>query len=174
MGATGIFLDRRGSLAREIEAFFLGGRSSALSGRRSDRNRAHDQLQSPGHFKFGTLGRPVSGGRVRTGRKGEIQVRGSNAMRGCDHNPQTTPAVCEAGWFWTGAAGRIETDGFLVIAGRLKDPIITSGEKRFAARHIETVGDKDHVGGQITTLGDRRKFITPPIVPSSEAPEKED
>jgi acyl-CoA synthetase (AMP-forming)/AMP-acid ligase II len=69
---------------------------------------------------------------------GEIWVRGPNVMRGYWNDPRSTAAVFRDGWFKTGDLGRRDHGGFLWIAGRIKDVIISGGENIYPAE-IENV-----------------------------------
>jgi len=156
-------------LAKEIEAFFLDVGLLVCQGYGLTETAPMISYNTPQHFKFGTVGRPAPGVEVRIGDKGEIQARGPNVMLGYYNNPEATEAVFAEGWFRTGDVGHIDDEGFLVITDRIKDLIITSGGKNIAPQRIETAVGKDHYIEQITTIGDRRKFISALIVPSFEA-----
>lgn len=63
---------------------------------------------------------------------GEIVVRSDTLMSGYQNNPQATAAVLKDGWMHTGDAGTMDTDGFLYVADRIKDMIVTGGENVYS------------------------------------------
>jgi len=66
--------------------------------------------------------------------KGEVCVRGPNVMKGYWNRPDATAAAIDAeGWFHTGDVGYLDEDGFLYIADRVKDMVITGGENVYPA-----------------------------------------
>ena len=67
---------------------------------------------------------------------GEIVTRGP---KGYWNNPEATAAAIDVdGWFHTGDVGWFDEDGFLFIADRLKDMVITGGENVYPAE-VESV-----------------------------------
>lgn len=62
------------------------------------------------------------------GEAGEIVVRGPNITRGYWNRPDETAAVLRDGWYHTGDGACFDADGYVVLAGRIKDMIITGGE----------------------------------------------
>ncbi|MEM9604606.1 MAG: AMP-binding protein [Pseudomonadota bacterium] len=59
---------------------------------------------------------------------GEIWIRGENIMLGYYRDPERSlEALTDDGWLRSGDLGRIDDDGALFIAGRLKELIIRSG-----------------------------------------------
>jgi len=73
--------------------------------------------------------RDDDGNAVATGVVGEISVRGAAVMSGYWQLAEATgQALCSDGWLRTGDAGYIDADGYLYIADRLKDMIISGGE----------------------------------------------
>ena len=70
---------------------------------------------------------------------GEVCTRGPNVMKGYWQRPDATAAAIDAeGWFHTGDVGYIDEDGFLYIADRVKDMVITGGENVYPAE-VESV-----------------------------------
>ncbi|CAM3638973.1 long-chain-fatty-acid--CoA ligase [Tsukamurella ocularis] len=67
------------------------------------------------------------------GEVGEILVRGANVMLGYWNRPEETAAALRDGWMHTGDAGRLDDEGYLYLADRIKDMIITGGENVYSA-----------------------------------------
>jgi long-chain acyl-CoA synthetase len=53
-------------------------------------------------------------------------------MSGYFNNPEATAAVLRDGWMHTGDAGTIDEDGYLYVADRVKDMIVTGGENVYS------------------------------------------
>lgn len=67
---------------------------------------------------------------------GELQLRGPEMMLGYIDAEQSRRALTADGWLRTGDLGKQDGDGYVRIAGRLKEVINRGGEK-FSAREIE-------------------------------------
>jgi long-chain acyl-CoA synthetase len=74
-----------------------------------------------------------SGQEVPRGTVGEIEVRGPMVTQGYWKLPTVTAAAFRDGWFRTGDGGRMDENGYLFIADRLKDMIISGGENVYSA-----------------------------------------
>ena len=71
--------------------------------------------------------------------KGEVCVAGPNVMKGYWNRPEATAEAIDAtGWFHTGDVGYLDADGFLFIADRVKDMVISGGENVYPAE-VESV-----------------------------------
>lgn len=88
--------------------------------------------------KIGSVGKPAfyvdirivdkNGNDVLDEKVGELLVRAPNVMKGYWKNQQETQKVLQNGWFATGDCLWRDEEGFLYVAGRKKDVIITGGE----------------------------------------------
>lgn len=94
-------------------------------------------LPLDGPWPWGSVGLPLSGVEVEVvdtaghslpvGEVGAVRVRGSNLFREYWRNLDATAKAFAAGWFDTGDLGSFDSNGFLTLAGRSTDLIITSG-----------------------------------------------
>lgn len=93
---------------------------------------------TPTSDKLETVGVPMPHAEVRivdeddvdvpTGTTGQILTRGPHVMNGYWNQPETTARALRGGWHHTGDAGWLDEDGFLSIAGRTAEMIISGGE----------------------------------------------
>ncbi|HWB26151.1 MAG TPA: AMP-binding protein [Chitinophagaceae bacterium] len=80
---------------------------------------------------------PETGQVTPRGVPGELCTRGYSVMLKYWNNPQATASVLdEAGWMHTGDIGVMDEEGYINIAGRIKDIIIRGGEN-ISPREIE-------------------------------------
>ncbi|WDP87478.1 MAG: long-chain fatty acid--CoA ligase [Desulfobacter sp.] len=156
-------------LERSIEEFFFACGLLVCQGYGLTETSPMISFNTPGAFKFGTVGKPVPNTEVKIGAHGEVLVKGGQVMKGYYNNPEKTAAAMVDGWFKTGDIGEFDPQGFLRITDRIKELIITSGGKNIAPQHIETLVGKDYFIEQIVAIGDRRKFICALVVPSMDA-----
>ncbi|WP_326731734.1 AMP-binding protein [Streptomyces phaeochromogenes] len=76
---------------------------------------------------LGRAGSPALGVRIRIDLDGEVLAQTNTSLAGYWENPEETARVQEGDWFHTGDGGAFN-DGYLTIADRKKDVIITGGE----------------------------------------------
>lgn len=67
------------------------------------------------------------------GEVGEVWARGANTMLGYWNRPEETAKAMVNGWVRTGDAAWMDDDGYVFIADRLKDMIISGGENVYSA-----------------------------------------
>jgi fatty-acyl-CoA synthase len=95
-------------------------------------NRAHaeyDDLSPTDRArKLGRAGAPALGVRLRVDDQGEVLARSNVVLDGYWEQPEATAAAVVDGWFHTGDGGTIDDEGYLTIADRKKDVIISGGE----------------------------------------------
>lgn len=88
------------------------------------------------------------GAMVPRGTVGEIEIAGPNVFLGYHGLPEATAAAFTPdGWFRSGDLGYLDPDGYLYIADRLKDMIISGGENIYPAEVENLLHDLDGVTG---------------------------
>jgi fatty-acyl-CoA synthase len=70
---------------------------------------------------------------VAPGGLGEIEVRGPHVGPGYWGLPEETARAFHDGWFRSGDAARVDADGYVTIADRIKDMYISGGENVYPA-----------------------------------------
>ena len=88
--------------------------------------------------KLGSVGRPIPGVELQMmadrskpsdpGQVGEVTARTRARMEGYWRMPERTSETLVDGWLYSGDMGRLDEDGYLYLAGRSKDIIISGGE----------------------------------------------
>lgn len=88
--------------------------------------------------KRGSIGKPVlfseyklidsEGNEVEKGEVGELAVKGPNIMKEYWNRSEATKDALKDGWLLTGDLAKTDDEGFLFIAGRKKEMIISGGE----------------------------------------------
>jgi long-chain acyl-CoA synthetase len=112
-------------------------------------------------IRIGTVGRPIPGVEVRIAEDGEILVTGPTVCGGYWQQPKATAALIDPeGWLHTGDLGSLDDDGYLTIAGRKKDLIITAYGKNISPSEIETALRHEPLIAQAVVVGDGRPFLT--------------
>ena len=117
-------------------------------------NRPH-----AGEFRFGSVGKPLTGVEVKIADDGEVLIKGPNIFQGYYKNEAATEETLEQGWLHTGDLGRLDEDGFLFITGRKKDIIITAGGKNITPANLENGLKQNRWISQAVVIGDRRPYL---------------
>jgi acyl-CoA synthetase (AMP-forming)/AMP-acid ligase II len=106
-----------------------------------------EPLPSRGPLKAGSVGRGT-GARVRiidqnghpcpANAVGEVHVHGPTVARGYLNDKAATERSFDEEWFRTGDLGALDEDGYLFLAGRIKN-IINRGGEKISPEHVESI-----------------------------------
>ncbi|MGW3958332.1 AMP-binding protein [Amycolatopsis sp. NPDC005003] len=111
---------------------------------------------------LGRAGAPALGVRISVDSDGEVLAQSNHNLDGYWENPAETARVTDGNWFHTGDGGSFE-DGYLTIADRKKDVIISGGENvssievedalnsHPAIREAAVIGIPDEKWGELVT-----------------------
>jgi len=94
-------------------------------------------INLPGHRKAGTVGRPFPGAECMLAENGEVLLRNGSLMDGYYKLQELSSAVIQDGWFRTGDLGEIDSEGYLLITGRVKEIFKTLKGKYISPVPIE-------------------------------------
>jgi long-chain acyl-CoA synthetase len=104
----------------------------------------HDHIEAVTNFpeRMKSAGRPVVGMQIRIARPdgteaavretGEILLRGDHVMTRYFNNEKASAESLENGWMHSGDAGYMDEHGFVYIADRIKDMIVSGGENVYS------------------------------------------
>ncbi len=136
-GRLRCFISGSAPLAKTLGEFFHAAGVLILEGYGLTETSAATCVNIPGRIRFGTVGHPLPGTRIRIAEDGEILIKGRGVMRGYHNLPGQTAETLDAdGWLHSGDIGHLE-DGFVKITDRKKDLIKTSGGKYVAPQMLE-------------------------------------
>lgn len=108
--------------------------------------------------KAGSVGLTVVSGEVDIIEKdeeniGEIIFKGPNVMLGYYDMKKETEKVLKDGWFYTGDLGFIDKEGWVYIAGRKKNIIVTKTGKNIYPEELEVYFGKNRFIDEIMVYG---------------------
>lgn len=115
--------------------------------------------------------RDAEGNDLPVSESGEIYVRGPTVMAGYWKRPDANADdMTPDGWFKTGDAGYLDTDGYLFLRDRVKDMIVTGGENVYPAE-VERVLQEHPDIAEVAVIGtpDAKwgEKVTAIVVPTS-------
>ena len=123
----------------------------------------------PGNNKLGTVGPVFPNMEVKISDKGEILARGYNIMKGYHNRPDATAEMIDKeGWLHTGDLGEFDSDGYLIIKGRLKELFKTSNGKYVSPGPIEQKLCLSKAIDACAVIADNKNFTSCLIFPDYE------
>ncbi len=143
-----------------VARFFHAAGITILEGYGMTENCSFTNVTTLDNLKFGTVGHPAPGVEQKIADDGEILYRGRNVMKGYYKMPKETADVLKKGWLYTGDLGVTDPEGNLMITGRKKELIITSGGKNIAPAPLEYMITSSKYINQACVIGDNRKYLT--------------
>jgi long-chain acyl-CoA synthetase len=160
-GKIRYFVSGGAPLSADIMRFFHSLDILILEGWGFTEGTAPVTINSPGLYKFGTVGTPLPDAEVKIAEDGEILVKGPNIFKEYWNRPEDTAESFTAdGFYKTGDIGEFDEDGFLKITDRKKQLIITSGGKNVAPAAIQNQLAQGGIIEMAHAHGDKRKYIT--------------
>ncbi len=95
-------------------------------------------VQPNGQVKADTVGPAVDGVEIKVASNGEVLIKSPGLLKEYYKNPQATAEVRDAeGWYHTGDAGYLDSQGHLKIIDRAKDVGKLANGSMFAPKYIE-------------------------------------
>ncbi len=134
-----------------------------------------------GHRKIGSVGRAIPGVSVEIdssvvdggGDEGEVIVYGPNIMKGYHNLPEETAKVMtKDGGFRTGDRGRLDSDGYLYITGRIKEQYKLENGKYVVPAPLEEQLQLSPFIVQVYVDGANKPYNAALVIPDRPALEK--
>ena len=122
----------------------------------------------PGRIRSGTVGVPLPGSTVRISDDGEVLAKGVGVFSGY-RDPEDDRDAFVDGFFRTGDLGTLDERGRLVLQGRVKDVVTTSGGKTVAPARWEAAIEEHPLLSSAVTVGEGRPYLTALIVLDQDA-----
>src|SRR3954447_9295770 len=136
-----------------------------LEGYGATETSAVTAANQPDDFRFGTVGKALEGAEIKLDDdtddegRGEILVKGPHVFQGYHGLEDETRESFDGEWFKTGDLGTLDDDGFLTIAGRTKEIIVTSSGKNITPTNIEEKIEQHSSVSQAVVYGDDRPYL---------------
>lgn len=154
-------------LNKEIKEYFLSIDIIILDAFGMSECSGGHSICTPDQFKLGSVGRTIYGFKTKVNNpdsngEGEICMYGRHVFMGYLNEPEKTAEALDAEtWLHSGDVGKIDSDGYIYITGRIKELIITAGGENIPPIHIEQLilAELPALSNAVL-IGDKRKYLT--------------
>lgn len=163
-GKLKTFVSGGAALNPEIGDFFLNFGCNILQGYGQTEAGPLISCNEIKNNDTSTVGRPIRDVEVKITNSGEIIVKGENIMKGYWKNKGLTNKTIINGWLYTGDLGYFDNKKRLVINGRKKDLIVTSGGENISPQKIENLLVSYEEIIQSLVYGDSKPYIVAILV----------
>mmetsp|Transcript_11899 Transcript_11899/g.21764 ORF Transcript_11899/g.21764 Transcript_11899/m.21764 type:complete len:517 (-) Transcript_11899:46-1596(-) len=126
------------AVLEQLEATFKAPVLEAYAMTEAAHQMTSNPLPTHGARKPGSVGKGTNvkiaillddGKEAPLGEVGEVCIQGENVTPGYHNRPEANKEAFAYGWFHTGDQGKLDSDGYLTLTGRLKELINRGGEK---------------------------------------------
>lgn len=130
-------------------------------------------INTPKHRKMGSVGKILPYHEIKISEEGEILVKGPIVMHGYYDNTEKTALALDAdGYLHTGDMGRVDSEGYLYLIGRIKELYKSSTGEKIAPVPIEQAIAKHPLVDMALVVAEGRKFASVLIFPAFETVER--
>ncbi|MFN7926613.1 MAG: long-chain fatty acid--CoA ligase [Blastocatellia bacterium] len=172
-GKIRFFVSGGAALPKDLGLIFSAAGIEILQGYGLTETSPVVACNKPGNNRFGTIGQPIAGVKVKIAADGELLVQGDLVMKGYYKLPEATAEMIQEHpdgvWLHTGDIGEMDAEGFLKITDRKKDLIKTNLGKYIAPQQIENLIGGIPLVEQVIIIGNQRKYPSALIVPNFDA-----
>ena len=171
-GKLKTFISGGAALDPDIGNFFLNMGCNILQGYGQTEAGPLISCNNLEENKTLTVGKPVKNVFVKISSIGEILVKGENVMKGYWKNQKLTQETIKNNWLHTGDLGYFDEENRLIINGRKKDLIVTSGGENISPQKIENHLILHEEIDQSVVFGDSKPYLVAIIVLKKNANKK--
>uniref|UniRef100_A0A670JZA9 Long-chain-fatty-acid--CoA ligase ACSBG1 n=1 Tax=Podarcis muralis TaxID=64176 RepID=A0A670JZA9_PODMU len=154
-------------LSTEALHFFLGLNIPLYEAYGMSETTGPHCMSSPYVYRRYSCGKAVPGCKVKLMNKdddgnGEICFWGRTVFMGyLNMEDKTREAIDEDGWLHSGDLGKMDSDGFLYVTGRIKEILITAGGENIPPVPLEDAVKRElPLVSNAMLIGDQKKFLS--------------
>ena len=124
--------------------------------------------------KPASIGLPLLDVKLKIGENNEILAKGPNVMMGYWQNDKATKdSFTQDGWLKTGDCGKIDTDGYIHIIGRIKEILVLANGEKVPPADMESAISEDPLFEQTMIIGEGKPYLSALVVINRQLWEKQ-